>query len=100
MLDLGAEKLFFRAEHQLRRLESFGEGLPETETRRRFWTAQKPGSPASLLSLIPPPAGGYSVQFLRDAAGLGQALAYIRPLQKDLPMDAPVENTEQVRRSS
>ena len=45
-------------------------------------------SPASMLS------------FLRDAAGLGQALAYIRPLQKDLPMDAPVENTEQVRGSS
>lgn len=54
------------------------------------------GSPASLLSLISPPAGGYSVPFLRDAAGLGQALAYIRPLQKDLPMHAPVENTEQV----
>ena len=58
------------------------------------------GSPASMLSLISPPAGGYSVAFLRDAAGLGQALAYIRPLQKDLPMDAPVESTEQVRGSS
>ena len=40
--------------------------------------------------------GGYSVAFLRDAAGLGQALAYIRPLQKVLNM---LENlsTEQVR---
>lgn len=42
------------------------------------------GSPNSKLFLINPPAGGYSVPFLRDTAGLGQALAYIRPLQMDL----------------
>ena len=58
------------------------------------------GSPPSMLSLIFTLACGYSVPFLRDAAGLGQALAYIRPLQKDLEMDAPVENTEQVCSSS
>ena len=33
--------------------------------------------------------------FLRDAAGLGQALAYIRPLQKDLDM-LENQSTEQV----
>ena len=51
-----------------------------------------------MLSLItpPPPPGGYSVPFLRDAAGLGQALAYIRPLQKDLDTFT-IESTEQVR---
>jgi len=54
-------------------------------------------SPPSMLLFVSPLAGGYSVPFLRDAAGLCQALAYIRPLQKDLAMDAPVENTEQVR---
>ena len=53
------------------------------------------GSPSSKLSLIPPPSGGYSVAFLRDAAGLGQALAYIRPLQKDLDM-MENQSTEQV----
>ena len=42
------------------------------------------GSPNAKLFLINPPAGGYSVPFLRDTAGLGQALAYIRPLQMDL----------------
>ncbi|KAJ7326039.1 hypothetical protein OS493_028762 [Desmophyllum pertusum] len=51
-------------------------------------------SPSSKLSLITPPAGGYSVEFLRDAAGLGQALAYIRPLQIDLDTSA-VQSTEQ-----
>ena len=54
------------------------------------------GSPCTVLTLINPPAGGYSVPFLRDAAGLGQALAYIRPLQQDLDTTA-VEITEQVR---
>ena len=53
------------------------------------------GSPSSKLSLIIPPSGGYSVPFLRDAARLGQALAYVRPLQKDLDMQEN-RSTEQV----
>ena len=36
------------------------------------------------LVLIPPPAAGYSVPFLRDMPGLGQALAYVRPVQRNL----------------
>ena len=35
----------------------------------------------TLLSVIHSPACGYSVPFLWDAAGLGQAPAYIRPLK-------------------
>ena len=31
------------------------------------------------LEVIEPPASGYSVRFLRDASGLGQAIAYVRP---------------------
>ena len=42
------------------------------------------GRSASDLTLICPPASGYSVTFLRDAAGLGQAVAFIRPLQADI----------------
>ena len=38
----------------------------------------------TVLTTIIPPASGYSVPFLRDSSGLGQALAYIRPLQRDL----------------
>ena len=34
------------------------------------------------LVLIEPPPSGYSVGFLRDIAGLGQAIAFERPLQK------------------
>ena len=45
-----------------------------------------------LLLLKPPLATGYSVKYLRDDCGLGQALAYIRPLQRNLnisPVDVP-----------
>ena len=43
------------------------------------------------------PVTGYSVPFLRDSAGLGQALAYIRPLQKDLDLSTSIdEEIEQV----
>ena len=38
----------------------------------------------SSLSFVSPPATRYSVPYLRDQAGLGQALAYIRPLQVEL----------------
>ena len=36
------------------------------------------------LEVIEPPASGYSVRFLRDASGLGQAIAYVWPIQRDL----------------
>ena len=38
------------------------------------------------LVLIEPPPSGYSVTFLRDSADLGQAIAFIRPLQSNLDM--------------
>ncbi|XP_046856120.1 uncharacterized protein LOC124449223 [Xenia sp. Carnegie-2017] len=37
-----------------------------------------------LYLITPPPNIGYSVHFLRDSSGLGQAIAYIRPVQADL----------------
>ena len=48
------------------------------------------GSNITLTTIIPP-ASGYSVPFLRDSSGLGQALAYIRPLQRDLDRGAVVK---------
>jgi hypothetical protein len=36
------------------------------------------------LELIHPPKRGYSVPFLRDCSGLGQAIAYLRPIQQAL----------------
>lgn len=42
------------------------------------------------LILIPVPSFGYSVPYLRDHSGLGQALAYIRQLQACLDL-SPAE---------
>ncbi len=42
------------------------------------------------LVLVPPPAAGYSVPFLRDTSGLGQALAYVRPAQRNLDITEEV----------
>ena len=55
------------------------------------------GHPSTALVLITPPATGYSISFLRDSAGLGQALAYIRPLRKDIDIFISLEQeVEQV----
>lgn len=41
--------------------------------------------PGELL-LIKPPSSGYTVPFLMDGAGLGQAIIYVRPIQQNLDM--------------
>ena len=42
------------------------------------------GVQASELIMIKPPRSGYSVPYLRDIGGLGQADAFIRPIQCNL----------------
>ena len=44
------------------------------------------GRSAKELVVITPPARGYDVRFLRDEAGVGQAILYIRPLQRSIIM--------------
>ena len=38
------------------------------------------------LAVIRPPAEGYNSTYLSDRAGLGQAIVYARPAQKDIPL--------------
>jgi hypothetical protein len=45
------------------------------------------GPQANELMVIQPPRSGYSVPYLRDSAGLGQAIAFIRPIQTNLGME-------------
>ena len=49
------------------------------------------GANSSSLVVIQPSPLGYSVPFLRDSSGLGQALAYIRPLQRNLSKNVSQE---------
>lgn len=44
-------------------------------------------SPSNKDLVINPPASGYSIPFLRESSGIGQALAYIRPLQRSLSLE-------------
>ena len=37
--------------------------------------------------MINPPTSGYSVPFLKESSGIGQALAYLRPLQRSLSLE-------------
>ena len=40
------------------------------------------------LVLIPQPPSGYTVSYIRDCSGIGQAIVIIRPLQVDLDTSA------------
>ncbi len=42
------------------------------------------------LMLITPPLSGYTVPFLRESSGIGQAIIYIRPMQRSLELTAVV----------
>ena len=44
-----------------------------------------PGSRISLENLVMP-TGGFTSAFLADESNLGQAICYIRPIQKDLDL--------------
>ena len=45
------------------------------------------------LDVIHPPKRGYSVPFLQDSSGLGQAIAYVRPIQQNLDT-TPLESED------
>lgn len=93
---LGRKKVVFSCKASALDAQKVLEGVYPKLHETGGFELLRSGSPCSVLALInPPAAGGYSVPFLRDAAGLGQALAYIKPLQRDLDT-APLQITEQV----
>ena len=62
------------------------ESYPNLIAGEGFEILQLSLSPSE-LSIVPPPNSGYTVHFLRDCAGLGQPIAYIRPVQCNLNQD-------------
>ena len=83
---LGRKKICFHSKAKFTDIqEKLEEEFPKLKTGGGFVILRtgREGS-NNLLSVIPPPTTGYSVPFLRDCSGLGQALAYVRPLQRDL----------------
>ncbi|CAH3150960.1 unnamed protein product, partial [Porites evermanni] len=65
--------------------------------RKKIVFGSKDSTLQSLVLLRPPASVGNSVEFLRDESGLGQALAYIRPLQRSLDVSL---HAEEVSRSA
>lgn len=83
---LGRRKICFHSKAKFTEFcQKLEEEFPKLKSAGGFVllrTGQQ-GSNGCLVT-ITPPSSGYSVAFLRDCSGLGQATAYIRPLQRDL----------------
>jgi hypothetical protein len=66
---------------------------PKLKDQGGFELLRSGATNKQLTEIIPPPSG-YSVPFLKDMAGIGQAIIYIRPLQCQLNMDAVTPSFE------
>ena len=93
---LGRKKVVFKCNASALELRTVLESVYPKLCGAGGFELLRSGHPCTALVLITPPATGYSVPFLRDSAGLGQALAYIRPLQKDIDLSVEVVEELQV----
>lgn len=101
---LGRRKICFHSKAKFAELrEKLEEEFPKLKTGGGFVLMRSGHLGNSCLATIIPPASGYTVPFLRDLSGLGQATAYIRPLQRDLdstPVSAEVRLLHTLRTST
>ena len=87
---LGRKKIIFNQDGDAKHVAEKLQGMfPKLKDCGGFEVLRSQG-PKEVLRLVSPPCTGYSVPFFRDISGLGSALAYIRPIQLDLPM-SPVQ---------
>ncbi|CAB3996334.1 Hypothetical predicted protein [Paramuricea clavata] len=94
---LGRKKVVFKCNDSAFDVQKVLQGVYPKLSQAGGFELLRIGDPRTSLVLITPPVTGYNVLFLRDSAGLGQALAYIRPLQKDLDLSTSIdEEIEQV----
>jgi hypothetical protein len=91
--ELGRKKVVFESKDSamgvIKKLE---EVYPKLKSGGCFDILRSGGPSPRNLMLINAPVTGYSVKFLRDESGLGQAIAYIRPLQRNLDT-SPLEES-------
>lgn len=93
---LGRKKLVFGSKDRAKKVQERLEiTFPKLTEGGGFEILRSGVTPRELVLVRPPPQIGYSVPFLRDSSGLGQALAYIRPVQKRLDM-TPADTPPQV----
>ena len=84
---LGRKKICFNCKATAAEVKTkLEEVYPKLKNGEGFEIMRRGGAQVNDLMVIQPPRSGYSVPFLRDTAGLGQAIAFIRPIQIDLDM--------------
>ena len=91
---LGRKKIVFGAkDNAVKVKEKLEQAYPKLVTGGGFEILRSGASTSvrGLCVLKPPATTGYSVNFLRNESGLGQGLAYIRPLQRSLDTSPDVE---------
>ena len=82
---LGRKWITFHKKWQFPSSESkIGTNISQVGNWRGVWTVERSSVSPRDLDVIVPPNCGYCVPFLRDSSGLGQAIAYIILIQKDL----------------
>ena len=82
---LGRKKLCFdKKGDALHVKQSLEAAYPKLLHGGGFEILRSGSGPSQPLKLVLAPSSGYSVSYLRDFSGLGQALAYLRPIQRSL----------------
>jgi tRNA/tmRNA/rRNA uracil-C5-methylase (TrmA/RlmC/RlmD family) len=95
---LGRKKICFNWKASAAEVKTkLEEVYPKLENGGGFEIMRRGSEQVNDVMVIQPPRSGYSVPFLRDTAGLGQAIAFIRPIQINLDIQAvPVMESSEV----
>ncbi|CAB3994772.1 PREDICTED: uncharacterized protein LOC107356592 [Paramuricea clavata] len=84
---LGRKTLTFgRTDDALAFVSKIETVYPKIKTGGGFELLRSGASNKEIILITPPPSG-YTVPFLRESSGIGQALIYVRPIQKSLQTD-------------
>lgn len=96
---LGRKKLCFdKKGDALRVKQALEAAYPKLHHGGGFEILRSGSGPSQPMKVLMAPTSGYSVNYLRDVSGLGQALAYLRPIQRNLdtsPPTSPATNSGQ-----
>lgn len=95
---LGRKRISFHKNDDASQLKiKLEKAYPKFASGGGFELLRSSASPQD-LDIIHPPKREYSVPFLRDCSGLGQAIAYLRPIQQVLDTTSlQSEDSEETR---
>lgn len=92
---LGRKKLVFGSKDTAKLVqEKLENAFPKLSHGGGFEILRSGATVRELVVIRPPLNVGYSVSFLRNESGLGQALAYVRPVQRSLDISVMDSNPQ------